>query len=64
MAYRKEYIAAEHKAWYTAICPGCNVKHHVLIMWLGNGNPRIYCSKCKNIMGRIGHVREYQPWDE
>ena len=29
------------------ICPSCEKKHKTKMHWVGNGMPRIYCTKCK-----------------
>jgi len=31
-------------------CPLCEVKHPVLMHWVGRGVPRVYCEPCKKQM--------------
>ena len=41
-----EHKNSYNKLFIIAKCPLCEMLHRVKINWIGNGRPRIYCSRC------------------
>ena len=50
----------ETKTSTQCVCPKCGRHHKLKIYWTGTGTPRMYCHRCREIVGGISSSAIYE----
>lgn len=48
------------KCFVSCLCPRCNIRHNVYMLWTGRGIPRKYCVNCKPLVSGYDDAAIYE----